>query len=156
MASIATASAWRRFDSMASTNAPGGHPKAGAAASTPAPESPTTVTNPVLGKATIEGRILSSRNGKPLPATAVWLARIYGEGSDAQFVLNGSESPNTTTTSAGTFTVANVDAADYVIVVGDPYSKSVIVSDSSGKARVWHLTSEQILNTQDIRVDLGR
>lgn len=138
------------------TNQPTTNPtSANTTVGTPAPDS-SGATNPSPGKASIEGRILSSNDGKPLAATTVWLARIYGDGTDAQFVLNGSESPNTTTTSTGTFTIENVDAASYVIIVGDPYAKNVIVSNSSGKAKVWELPAAQTVNAQDIRVNLGR
>ena len=117
---------------------------------------PSTASAPILGKATIEGRIVSSRTGQPLASTTVWLAQVYGEGSAAQYVLNGSQSPSALTTSAGLFSIVNVDATNYVIVVGDPYAKHVIVSDDAGNARVWPLSSSQVFNTKDIRVDLGQ
>jgi hypothetical protein len=134
------------------------------ATATASPEPPTTqatataaaVPKPQAGKATIVGRVIVRTSKEPVASVAVRLAQVYREegGDDGAFALDDAFSPGGVTDPEGHFRIENVEANEYVIVVGDVRTQYEIIPDSSGKPRVWDLEADQILDTGDIAVDL--
>jgi hypothetical protein len=122
---------------------------------TPTPPS-TLVQNPLApGKAGLTGRVVATEGDKPIASTVVRLAQVHrGTGDEGAFVLDGANSPGTMTTSAGYFVFQNVDAFEYVLVVGDAMGVYAIVADKNGKARVWALTPDAYFDAGTIRVTL--
>lgn len=108
---------------------------------------------PEQGKTTVVGRIMSSDQRQALSATQVWLAAVHRTGDQAAFVLDGARSPSTNTDEEGIFVISNVNASEYVLVVGDPYAKNVIVQEASGDAKVWQTQANQVLNVGEVIVD---
>jgi hypothetical protein len=121
-------------------------PQAQNAANVPAPQS---------GKATVTGRVTSVKDGSPIVDIPVRLAEVYKQGDAGAFVLDGALSPGAMTTDTGSFVIENIDAREYVLVVGDVYGKHTIISDDSGKAQVWQADANKVLNVGDIVVDPG-
>lgn len=106
------------------------------------------------GKTTVVGRVMSSKEQQSLNETQVWLAAVHRDGDQAAFVLDGARSPSTKTDKEGVFVISNVVASEYVLVVGDPYAKNVIVMEPSGDAKVWQPKANEVLNMGEVFVDL--
>lgn len=126
-----------------------------------APPSPTAApaptiayTMPAAGKTTIVGHVVSFQTRQGLPQTVVRLAEVFREGEEAAYVLDGAFSPGDITDEHGNFIFENVDAREYVIVVGDIYDKYVVIPDTSGKAKVWVPKADEVLNIGDLFVEL--
>ena len=131
-----------------------------AATATPAPPdvqataTPAAVPTPEAGQATMVGRVLARSTQKPIASVVVRLAQVYREGDDGAFALDDAFSPGGVTDPDGRFRIHNIEATEYVVVVGDVRTQYEIIPDSSGKPRVWDLQADQILDTGDIVVDL--
>jgi hypothetical protein len=131
-------------------------------AATAAPEPPATqakatsaaVPTPKAGQATMVGRVMVRTTKEPIASVVVRLAQVYREGDDGAFALDDAFSPGGVTDPDGHFRIENVEATEYVIVVGDVRTQYEIIPDSSGKPRVWDLQADQILDAGDIVVDL--
>lgn len=115
---------------------------------------PTAPPSPQAGKTTIIGKVTSKTDGKPVSNVAVRLADVYHQGEEGAYVLDGAFSPGDITDEQGDFAIQNVDAKEYVIVVGDVYAKYEVIPDSSGRARVWKTESGNVLDVGDLQVNL--
>lgn len=125
-------------------------------APTPPAQTGSGTASPQAGKTTVAGRIISTKDGKPLVNTPIRLAEVYrGGGQTGAFVLDGALSPGGTTDNTGSFTIANIESREYVLVVGDVYGKYTIVSGDDGKARVWKTEPGKTLDMGEIKVDPG-
>ena len=108
---------------------------------TPQAESQQAATLPVestpeSGKVTLVGRVISLVNGEPVGNVPVRLADVYREGDDGAYVLDGAFSPGDITDENGNFIIENVDAKEYVIIVGDVFEKYEVITNEEGKPRV--------------------
>ncbi len=113
--------------------------------------SPTPLSQPIPGKATVTGIILSLSN-QPIPQIPVWLAEVFRQGEGGIYVLDSTSSPGAYTDEKGIFVIHNVNPGEYVIVVGDPESWYEIIAEPSGKAKVWNIPPNQIVEVGKIQV----
>lgn len=109
---------------------------------------------PELGKASVMGNVTSIVNGKPLEEVTVRLAEVYWQGEEGAFVLDGANSPGDITDELGRFFIQDIDAKDYVIVVGDVYSSYEIISESSGEGKIFNAIPDEILDVGELKVDI--
>ncbi|MCG8350533.1 MAG: carboxypeptidase-like regulatory domain-containing protein [Chloroflexales bacterium] len=111
---------------------------------------------PESGKTTVVGRILSAQTGQPMNETTVRLAEVYREGDQAAFTLSGAWSPGAVTDANGNFVMANIEAREYVLIVGDVNGRHVIWPEAPGSdsARIWDALANQVLDIGQIDVDL--
>lgn len=109
---------------------------------------------PEAGKATVVGRVLSKQTGAPLTGTTVRLAEVTRQGDEAVYVLDGANSPGAITGGDGRFAMSNIVAREYVMVIGDPYGKYVVIPDESNRAKVWNAPADQVLDVGELQVDL--
>ena len=116
----------------------------------------TIVPTPTLaaGTASVVGQVTSVQSGKPLANRPVWLAPITYQGDEGVYALDTAFSPGSKTDQDGKFRIVNVEPKDYVLVVGDPNSDYQIISEPSGKARVWKLQADQTLDVGVLNVTL--
>jgi|YNPNPStandDraft_1061719.scaffolds.fasta_scaffold29449_3 hypothetical protein len=112
--------------------------------------SPTPLPRPLSGKATVTGRVVSLSN-QPVPQVAVWLAEVIRQGDQGVFVLDSRSSLGAYTDERGVFVIPNVSPGEYVIVVGDPEAQYEIITESSGKAKVWYIPPDQIFEIGELR-----
>ena len=87
----------------------------------------------------------------------VYLAEVFrkpGDPPDAEgaFVLDISNSPAAATDATGRFAIINIPAKEYVMVVGDPYSKSEIVAREDGKPKLFVTKPDVLLNVGNVTV----
>lgn len=120
------------------------------------PYSPVTAPMPQSGKATVIGQIISKKTGQPLINTIVRLPEVYREGEQVAFALDGAQSPGAITDQQGKFIMSDIEAREYVLMVGDVYGLYVVVpeTDNSNKARIWNPLVDEILDLGRIYVDL--
>lgn len=111
------------------------------------------IPTPAMGKSTVVGRLFSESNNKILVGTVVRLAEVYRQNGKGAFLLDAAASPGAVTDQEGYFIFTNVDAKEYVLVVGDPMISYVIVSGADGQAKVWKTEAQKILNVGDIYVN---
>jgi hypothetical protein len=124
------------------------------------PEVLPTITPPSLpeaGKATIIGQIYN-KNGDPMVNTIIRLAVVVrgAEGRGGAYILDITRSPGTVTDEHGNFIVQNIDAGEYVLVVGDIEITGIyeIISQPNGPARVWEFPADQVTDVGVITVSI--
>lgn len=117
-----------------------------------APISPMP-SRPNYGKASVMGRVITY-SGRPLIGMPVRLAKVYDQGKEKIFVLEGGFSPVGVTQDDGYFMIENIEPGEYVMVVGNPESIYEIISESPGKAKVWNFVANEVTNVGVIRVRL--
>ncbi len=110
--------------------------------------------NPTQGLTTVTGIAISGVTKEPLIASPVYLAEVFrrpGDPPDGEgaFILDVSHSPSAITDITGRFSFINIPAKEYVMVIGDPYSKSEVVPKEDGKPRLF-------LTKPDNLMDVGR
>jgi hypothetical protein len=116
---------------------------------------PTPIQKPQSGKAVVTGKVISSISNEPL-AESVWLAEVTRQGDQGAYALNAVSSPSIFADANGIFVIANVDPREYVIIVGNPESQNVVITDSSGKPKVWDIKADQIFDTGELKVKLSK
>lgn len=116
---------------------------------------PTPIQKPESGKAIVTGKIISTISNKPLK-TIVWLAEVHRQGDQGVYVLNAVSSPGIYTDENGIFVLANIDPREYVIVVGNPEGQNEVITDSSGKPKIWNITADLIYDTGELKVGLTK
>jgi hypothetical protein len=89
----------------------------------------------VGGVSTMNGAILNSQN-QPIQSVPVHFAQVYREKGSAAFLFDAANSPSVVSGTDGSFSISNLDAGEYVIVVGDPMSDYAIVAETDGTPRV--------------------
>jgi hypothetical protein len=106
-----------------------------------APSPPT----PQAGKATVIGQVISAKTGKPV-LQPVRLAEVVRQGGQGAYILDTRSSPGADPDQNGNFVFPSVDAKEYVVMVGDPYSVYEIMQDTTGKPRTWVIPPDKITN----------
>lgn len=112
-----------------------------------------TISPPMDGHVTIYGEVLNKSENYPLVEVSIWLAKIFEEQEDF-FLLDTLNSPNTITDTDGFFLLENVLPGKYVVIVGDPEIYYEIITDESGKAKVWEFPSDEIIDIGTLRVSV--
>jgi hypothetical protein len=111
------------------------------------------IPTPEPGKANVVGKIQSTQSGIS-EGIIVRMAEIYrNEEGEGVYALDTASSPYTTTDENGHFLFENVEAMDYVIIVGDPMTKYQIITDTEGQARVWTVPADETTDVGVITID---
>lgn len=107
-----------------------------------APESPLSAPGAIApGKALVVGRLFSQETGLPLNRSVVRLAEVYcpegtkdeDKSEECFWALDNAYSPSTFTDETGRFEFADVDARDYVVMVGDYVTRYAFMEDAQDK-----------------------
>ncbi len=119
-----------------------------------------TATPPALpesGKATVYGQVVHEQ-GYAMANTIIRLAEVArgAEGRGGAYILDVSRSPGTITDKNGYFSIQNVKAGEYVIVVGDVEGTGIyqIIAEANGTAKVWDFPADKDTNTGIITVNI--
>jgi len=116
-------------------------------------EEKMVIPQPEPGMASVTGRVLSKKNGSPFTGTIVRLAEVVREeGSEGLYILDQAFSPGTKTNDNGLFVFENVEAMEYVIIVGDVESIYEVITNESGTPQTWEVLSDEILDVGDLHV----
>lgn len=108
---------------------------------------------PLAGKASVIGRVLAKETNLPLEGIDVWLVKIIRQGDEAIFVLDTVNTPSMLTNSNGEFQLT-VTPGEYVIVIGNPEIMYEVISEPSGKAKIWNFNVDEIENVGELIVSI--
>lgn len=108
-------------------------------------------------KATVKGQLFSSKTNAPLANVVVRFAEVYyPDNAQAEqktggvYALDNAFSPSAISDSQGFFTFTEIDARDYVLLVGDIFGVwALALDDTLEKPNVW--TAEERSST-----DIGK
>lgn len=102
------------------------------------------------------GKVVSSITNLPLGETGIRLAEVVRQEGQAAFVLDTAFSPGAFTDAEGNFTLMNIPAMEYVIVVGniEIYQGYEILQDATGQARTYTVAAGEILDVGELKVGL--
>jgi hypothetical protein len=124
------------------------------------PEVLVTATPPSLpnsGEATLYGQVMHTQ-GYPIDDTIIRLAEVArgADGRGGAYILDMANSPATRTDANGYFSIQNVKAGEYVIVVGDVESTGTyeVITESNGQAKVWNLPADQATDIGILKVSV--
>lgn len=117
----------------------------------PSPTPPLFTPEP--GRTTVIGKVISL-SGQPVPQVPVWLAEVVRQGEEGVYVLDSRSSPGAYTNEEGVFVIPNVNPGEYVIVIGDPEGLYEIITEPSGKAKVWNIPPDLVFDIGELRVSL--
>jgi hypothetical protein len=118
--------------------------------------SPTEMfPTPETDKAVFAGRVVDM-SGTPIGNIELRLAEVYrsddGE-SDGAYILDTAFSPGTISDENGYFVFSDIEPMEYVLVLGNPENVYEIITDESGKAKVWEPEANQVLDIGELRTD---
>jgi hypothetical protein len=116
---------------------------------------PTSIPNPEPGKATVTGKVISTTTNKPLNIP-VWLAEVHRQGDQGVYLLDAVNSPSIYADDNGIFVLENVDPMEYVIIVGNPEGQNVVITDDTGKPKVWNIPGDKIFDVGELMVALSK
>ncbi len=119
---------------------------------------PIAIT-PEDDEAVIVGRVISTADGgrSPLAETTVWLGTVhYNEDrSEGAYFIDGSASPSTFTDADGAFVFRDLEAREYVIVVGDLNGLNSVLQNDDGSARIYTPALGEVLDVETLEVELS-
>src|SRR3989337_20516 len=108
-------------------------------------------------KTAIVGRMISSASSKPLPLSniAVRLAKMFWneDRTEGVFVLEGATSPGDITDEQGYFSIIDIEPGEYVIVVGEAIGNNEIITETSGKAKIFIAEKDTVLDVGTLEVN---
>jgi hypothetical protein len=108
----------------------------------------------------VVGRVVSAENCEPVDDITVYLGEVLErEDGEAPFWrVDGAFSPADVTDSTGAFTMTNIEANDYVFIVGDLYSKKQVIRDpvETDNAQVYSIPADEVFDLGEVRVDPNR
>jgi len=116
----------------------------------------TAIPTPEPGLAIVTGQIIDKNYDEPLNNTVVRLAEVFREGDEGAYVLNEAFSPGARTDINGIFVFANVDAREYVIVVGNVTDVYTIIKNDDGTPRIWNAVADEIMDVGILEVKIDQ
>lgn len=119
------------------------------------PTQPPTVTfpTPEADKAVFAGRVVDM-SGTPIANLQLRLAEVYrseDESSDGAYILDTAFSPGAISDENGYFIFSDIEPMEYVLVLGNPEKVYEIITDESGKAKVWGTEMNQVLDIGELK-----
>lgn len=106
-------------------------------------------------KAVFAGRVVDM-SGTPISNLQLRLAEVYrseDESSDGAYILDTAFSPGAISDENGYFVFSNIEPMEYVLVLGNPEKVYEIITDESGKAKVWETEANQVLDIGELKTD---
>mgnify|MGYP005835325235 CR=1 FL=1 len=112
----------------------------------------SNIPTPLPGKVSVIGKVISKKSNLPIDEIDVWLAKVIRQEEEAVYVLDTINSPSILTTANGEFQILNVSPGEYVLVIGNPEIMYEIISDETGKAKVWNFKEGQVEDVGELIV----
>ncbi len=123
------------------------------------PAAASIAITPENDEAVIVGRVVSTLGGgrSPLAETTVWLGTVhYNEDrSEGAYFIDGSAGPSTYTDANGAFVFRDLEALEYVIVVGDLNGLNAVLKNEDGSARIYTPALGEVLDVETLEVELS-
>lgn len=90
----------------------------------------------IAGPVTAHGMLVTA-DQKPITGTPVHFAQVFRSEDSAAFLYDAGNSPSVLSSEDGTFSMANLEAGEYVIVVGDPMTDYQIITEDGTNPKVF-------------------
>lgn len=90
----------------------------------------------IAGPGTVHGMLVAA-DQKPIAGTAVHFAQVFRSEDSAAFLYDAGNSPSVLSADDGTFSMANLEAGEYVVVIGDPMTNYQIITDDGTNPKVF-------------------
>jgi hypothetical protein len=103
----------------------------------------------------LTGQLFSSSTNAPIGGRAVRLAPVYREtpeSADGAYILDEARSPAATTNADGVFVFTDLEATEYVLMITIAEGQHELVTEPSGKPKVWQADSGKVTNVGEVRV----
>ena len=97
---------------------------------------PVPETKSVVDGTQATGRLLNTKK-KAVQGASIYLAQVYRQDGKAAFLLDSGNSPSAKTDKKGNFSINDVTAGEYVLVIGNPMSKYQILSNDKNEPVVF-------------------
>jgi hypothetical protein len=110
---------------------------------------------PAAGRGMVVGRVFNLAGTLPISLTPVYLGRVYRSGSGGLFALDVANAPQSLTQADGSFVIADVEPAEYVLAVGSASSIKTpsVLAEPNGDVKAFTVTQDVVTNLGDVRVD---
>jgi hypothetical protein len=95
-----------------------------------------SITPKIASETTKVSGILLNSSKKPLAKVDIHFAQVYRQKKSAAFLFDSGNSPSTITGIDGSFSIKDLAAGEYVLIVGNPTSKYVILKGDDGTQKV--------------------
>lgn len=114
------------------------------------------------GASALRGRLISIPHNGPLTDAVVRLAEVYcpgdlPEGASKRdaciWALDDAFSPSTFTDDNGNFLFENIEARDYVLIVGDRVTRFAMLEDKENKPLMWAAPANQAIDIGEYQVN---
>jgi hypothetical protein len=113
------------------------------------------VPTPSATLATVTGHVVSRDSHAPIINIPVVLAQVIRNEQQGAFVYDTATSPFALTDDNGRFIIADVEPAEFIVVVGNiEVNRYEIVTDPSGQTLLIDLAPAQLLDLTDLEVQL--
>lgn len=112
----------------------------------------TYIPTPLPGKVSVIGKVISKKSNLPIDEIDVWLAKVIRQEEEAIYILDTVNSPSILTDPNGEFQILNVSPGEYVLVIGNPEIMYEIITDDTGKAKVWNFREGQVEDVGELIV----
>jgi len=118
-------------------------------------------TSIAKGRAVVKGRLFSTKTNAPLVNAVVRLAEVYyandaqaAEKSGGVYALDNAFSPSAFTDVDGNFVFTDIEARDYVLIVGDIFGTwALALDESQEKPTVWSAIERSVTDIGAVHID---
>lgn len=113
------------------------------------------ITAPQNGKATVTGKVIDVTSGSntPMKDTLLRLAKIFGEGEEAIYAFNESDSPGTYSDEEGFFVFENIEPGPYALLFTDANGGYRTILETSEKIVTIEALVDEISDFGEIKID---
>ncbi len=116
--------------------------------------SPVIPPTPGAAESAVKGAVMHADGTTPFDRIEVFFAAVTRQNGEGIYVVNTASSPWTVTSTDGAFKSFPMPPGEYVIVVGDPVGKNAVITDKSGKPKVWQTVAGQVLDVGTLKVTI--
>lgn len=117
---------------------------------------------PAADMAAITGRLIDVKTSRPMGNVPVSLPSVIcppgvaDQDKHEQCVsaIDEAFDPSVMTNANGEFVFRDIQAGDYVMLVGNPGTTYIILSDEANRALIWSAKPNQVLNLGDLVVEV--
>lgn len=128
---------------------------------------PTAAARPVAatpnaGKASVVGRLIDFKTSRPMANQNLSLPAIVcpdgvaeeNKRDECVYVVDEAFDPSALTDEQGWFVFKDITAGEYVILVGNPTTRSVVLTDDFNQPLIWKAEADKVLELGDLVVEL--
>ncbi|MGE5603346.1 MAG: hypothetical protein ACM30E_09860 [Nitrososphaerales archaeon] len=122
-----------------------------------------TVAPPSAGKASVAGRLIDFKTGKPMVSQSLSLPSVVcptgvtkeNVREQCVYMIDTAFDPSVLTDQEGRFVFRDIASGRYVLLVGNPEtSRYTVLADESKKPFIWEVEADKVTELGDLVVEL--